>query len=204
MWYNQRTRLTPGFELEAQLAAGTLWRRRGAAFNDFQLKVLGCSGMVGKDPTNESRHRRRRSQASVTERWNGRSATPIASSSEHGRREKCKYQHRQHLHEKNGFLQDVSSISSFYRSGRKSHSERGALPCGVHCRIPGYFPTVCIHHPPRSAMWNTYAFTRSGSSLSTVTGNEVFGSVLISPAFPPNKQTNKQTVCIDSASQTKS
>jgi hypothetical protein len=25
--------------------------------------------------------------------------------------------------------------------------ERGALHCGVHCRIPGYFPTVCIHTP---------------------------------------------------------
>jgi hypothetical protein len=48
-------------------------------------------------------------------------------------------------------------------------------------------------------MWNTYAFTRSGygirplATLSTATGNEIFGSVLISPALltPPNKQTNK-------------
>ena len=24
--------------------------------------------------------------------------------------------------------------------------ERGALPCGVHWRIPGYFPTVCIQY----------------------------------------------------------
>jgi hypothetical protein len=57
----------------------------------------------------------------------------------------------------------------------------------------------CVHQPPRSAMWNTYAFTRSGygirplATLSTATGNEIFGSVLISPALltPPNKQTNK-------------
>jgi hypothetical protein len=34
------------------------------------------------------------------------------------------------------------------------------------------------------------------ATLSTATGNEVFGSVLISPALliPPNKQTNKQVV----------
>jgi hypothetical protein len=50
-------------------------------------------------------------------------------------------------------------------------------------------------------VWNTYAFTRSGSqgirplaTLSTATGNEVLGSVLISPPLltSPYKQKTKQ------------
>jgi hypothetical protein len=34
-----------------------------------------------------------------------------------------------------------------YHLSRLQRDERGALACGVHRRIPGYFPTVCNNTP---------------------------------------------------------
>jgi hypothetical protein len=91
-----------------------------------------------------------------------------------------------------------------------NHSPAVGLSLQIRDERAGYCPTVCIHQPPRSAMWNTYAFARSGSyrirplaTRSTATGNEVFGSVLSKSALVKGKRvgsniivsTYSQTLC---------